>query len=322
MSHSLNHQTHSTKVASASNVSPLHQSGSTTVKIAPVRVVVNWSESKHFKSGQEFEFFHFETQALKVALEHPFGGYDKTNVTVFFDNGHSHGCRLDLGCGGNVCGFSDHCFRVREYAFYLQQTNQKHWYINDPQGAELLALIGCYDLNRQLVASARCEVLRRVRLAKEQEALEKKQKSDLQKQKALQQREQEEAFHASLKVPTWAKSVIVAAYTVYDEKRSDPYSDYYQSKTIKTIVLAWSRHTRNLFPELRKACLNHVETAFLADKENSTEHRENYALGAGTYLTDKDYIRNGWVIRKLKFWNEEQKEKYVPVGELSEVVKG
>lgn len=321
MSHSLINQTHSTKVASASNVSSLHQSGSTTVKISPVRVVVNWSESKHFKDGQEFSFFDFETQALKVALEHPFGGYDKTNITVHFDNGHSHGCRLDLGCGGNVCGFSDHCFRVREYAYYLKQTHQKHWYVNDPQGLELLALIQSYDLNRQVVAVARCEILRVTRLAKEQEAIEKKQKLERDKQQVHLQRQQEESFHASLKVPTWAKSVIVATYSVYDEERSDPYSDYYQSKTIKTIVLAWSKHTRNLFSEMRKACVNHQDTAFLAEKENSIEHRENYSMGAGTYLTNKDYLRHGWEVRKVKFWNEEQKEKYVQFGALSEAVK-
>lgn len=321
MSHSLCNQTHSTTVSSASNVSPLHQSGSTTVKIAPVRVVVNWSESKHLDSIKEWSFYDFETQALKVALENPFGGYYKTNVTVFFDNGHSHSCRLDLGCGSNVCGFSDHCFRVREYAYYLKQTNQKHWYVNDPQGLELLVRIQSYELNRQVVASARCEILRVTRLAKEQEALEKKQKSERDKQQAQSFRQQEEVFHASINVPAWAKSVIVATYSIYDEERSDPCSDYYQSKTTKTIVLAWSKHTRNLFTEMRKACLNHQDTAFLSDKENSQEHRENYSMGAGTYLTNKDYLRHGWEVRKIKFWNEEQKAKYVPVGELAEAVK-
>ncbi|HDM8190052.1 TPA: hypothetical protein P0E30_001452 [Vibrio harveyi] len=34
MSHSLSYQVHSTKAACASNVSPLHHSGSTTVKVA------------------------------------------------------------------------------------------------------------------------------------------------------------------------------------------------------------------------------------------------------------------------------------------------
>lgn len=122
-------------------------------------------------------------------------------------------------------------------------------------------------------------------------------------------------------MPSWAKAVIVATHSIYDEENSEPYSDYHQSKTTKTIVLAWSKHTRNLFPEMRKACLNHHDTAFLADKESSTEHRENYSMGAGTYLTNKDYLRHGWEVRKVKFWNEEQKEKYVPVGELVEPLK-
>ncbi|HHX8568336.1 TPA: hypothetical protein ACVO0S_001543 [Vibrio alginolyticus] len=57
----------------------------------------------------------------------------------------------------------------------------------------------------------------------------------------------------------------MATYAVFDEENSDTYADDYRFNTEETIVLAW----RQLFPELRKACLNHKDTAFLA------EHREN-----------------------------------------------
>ncbi|GEM77549.1 hypothetical protein [Vibrio sagamiensis] len=76
-----------------------------------------------------------------------------------------------------------------------------------------------------------------------------------------------------------------------------------------------------LFPELRKACLNHEDTAFLADKEQSCEHRENYSMGAGSYLTDKDFIRCGWFVRKVQFWDEADKASSVPLSELSKAVR-
>lgn len=60
MSHSLSSQVHSTTAASASNVSPLHHSGSTTVKVAPRSVLVNWSESSRLNEGEEFPFDIFE----------------------------------------------------------------------------------------------------------------------------------------------------------------------------------------------------------------------------------------------------------------------
>nr|WP_014343565.1 hypothetical protein [Aliivibrio fischeri]AEY78068.1 hypothetical protein [Aliivibrio fischeri] len=90
-----------------------------------------------------------------------------------------------------------------------------------------------------------------------------------------------------------AKAVIVAMFTEYDEEKSDPYSDYYASITTKTVVLAWSTHTRQLFPVLRKTCLNHPDTECLNNKELSSEHRESYSIGKGIYLTDLEFIHNG-----------------------------
>ena len=128
-------------------------------------------------------------------------------------------------------------------------------------------------------------------------------------------------FKTSEPVPEWAQGAIVATYTVFDEDNSDPYADDYRFNTEKTIILAWSKHTRRLFPELRKACLNHEDTAFLADKAQSSEHRENYSMGAGTYLTNKDFIRCGWSVRKVRFWREDSKAVYVPLGELAQAVQ-
>lgn len=321
MSHSLSSQAHSTTAANASNVSPLHHSGSTTVKVAPRSVLVNWSESSRLNEGEELPFDIFEAIALKTALDNPLGGYDKTDITVNFDNGHQHRCRVDLGCGGNECGFADHCFRVLEYALSLEKSEPSHWYFTHAQGRELLALLKTYQLNRHTVALSRSQVLARTRLAKAQQDAEEQAKTEQRKAAHQQRVEREKAFQASLSIPDWAQGAIVATYTVFDEDNSDPYADDYRFKTEKTIVLAWSKHTRRLFPELRKACLNHEDTAFLADKAQSSEHRENYSMGAGTYLTNKDFIRCGWSVRKVRFWREDSKAVYVPLGELAQAVQ-
>jgi len=321
MSHSLSSHTHSTKSAKASNVSSLHLSGSTTMKVAPLSVFIHWSESKRLKPGEEFEFEIFEAIALKAALDNPLGGYDKAEITVTFEGGHQHRCRVDLGCGGNECGFADHCFRMLEYALSLEKSEPSHWYFTHEQGRELLTLLKTYQLNRHTVALSRSQVLARTRLAKAQKEAEE-QTNIKQRKAAYQQRlEQEKAFQASLSIPDWAQGVIVASYTVFDEDNSDPHANDYYFNTEKTIILAWSKHTRRLFPELRKACLNHEDTVFLADKAQSCEHRESYSMGSGSYLTNKDFVRCGWSVRKVCFWREDNKAVYVPLGELAQAVQ-
>ena len=124
------------------------------------------------------------------------------------------------------------------------------------------------------------------------------------------------SFQASLQLPSWANAVIIATFTEHDEVASDPYSDYYQSKTTRTIILAWSKHTRMLFPELRKACLNHSDACYMNNKEQSKEHRQNYSMGAGYFLTNNDYIRHGWSIKKHVLASHEKVQR-VSLGELA-----
>ncbi|MGN2753773.1 LPD25 domain-containing protein [Aliivibrio fischeri] len=58
-----------------------------TPTLNPFSVLVNWSESNEFNEGQLYDFMDFEHKALEVAKQNPLGGYDKTNVTVTFENG-------------------------------------------------------------------------------------------------------------------------------------------------------------------------------------------------------------------------------------------
>ncbi len=102
--------------------------------------------------------------------------------------------------------------------------------------------------------------------------------------------------------PTWAKALIIAELHQDD---SDSMTDYFAHRTTRLLVLAWSRHTRDLFPELRKAAAIAAETAELAAAPASAEHREKYSMGGGYYLKAGDRHGNGWAVRKVPasdFW--------------------
>ncbi len=79
---------------------------------------------------------------------------------------------------------------------------------------------------------------------------------------------------------------------------SDIQSDYWGSKTERTIILAGSKHHRKIFSEFRKAALNCdiPEVRELATAPADWEHRENYSMGHGYYLGKDKY--SGWHISK------------------------
>lgn len=96
--------------------------------------------------------------------------------------------------------------------------------------------------------------------------------------------------------PSWATHAIVAEL---DEDKSDTMTDYHGHITVKTVVLGWSRHGRDLFPELRKAAATYPETAHLATADEKAEHREKYSMGAGYYLKAGWRDSSGWGVRKV-----------------------
>lgn len=61
-------------------------------------------------------------------------------------------------------------------------------------------------------------------------------------------------------MPSWAKAVILAEL---EHDKSDMMTDYFATSTSRRVFLAWSKHTRDLFPELRKAAALFDETAHL-----------------------------------------------------------
>lgn len=114
---------------------------------------------------------------------------------------------------------------------------------------------------------------------------------------------------AAEKMPPWAKAVIVAELV---EDKSDSMSDYFNSVTRRTVIIGFSTHARDLFPELRKAALNFPETADLFDAPASAENREKYSMGGGYYLKVGSRHGSGWRVSKRKLYNGAND---IPVGD-------
>lgn len=99
-------------------------------------------------------------------------------------------------------------------------------------------------------------------------------------------------------IPANAQAVIIACER---EDRSDPYSDYFAASTVRTVILGFSTHIKNNFQEMRNLDGNFTETAFLKEKNEDYENRENYTGGHGYYLGKSKY--HGWIIKKAQIYD-------------------
>ena len=102
-------------------------------------------------------------------------------------------------------------------------------------------------------------------------------------------------------IPSDAKAVIIGELRVSE---CESYTDYYNYRIERTVILGFSTHTRNLFPEMRKHAANFEGTAFLAENNKEYEHRENYSMGDGMYLGRNKY--SGWTISKEPIYSLEK----------------
>ena len=102
-------------------------------------------------------------------------------------------------------------------------------------------------------------------------------------------------------IPTDAKAAIIGTLRVSE---CDSYTDYYDYSIVRTVILGFSKHTRNLFSEMRKHAANFEGTAYLAEYNADYEHRENYSMGDGMYLGRNKY--NGWTISKEPIYSLEK----------------
>ena len=102
-------------------------------------------------------------------------------------------------------------------------------------------------------------------------------------------------------IPSDAKAVIVGELRVSE---CESYTDYYDYRIERTVILGFSPHTRNLFSEMRKYAANFEGTAYLAEYDKEYEHRENYSMGDGMYLGRNKY--SGWTISKEEIYDLEK----------------
>ena len=102
-------------------------------------------------------------------------------------------------------------------------------------------------------------------------------------------------------VPTDAKAVIIGTLRVNE---CDSYTDYYDYSIARTVILGLSKHTRNLFSEMRKHAANFEGTAYLVEYNADYEHRENYSMGDGMYLGRNKY--SGWTVEKEPIYDLEK----------------
>jgi predicted RNA methylase len=118
------------------------------------------------------------------------------------------------------------------------------------------------------------------------------------------------------KAPAGAKALIFAEYHVDD---SDPMTDYFSSHTTRTVAIGFRASSREDFRALRAAAAQFPETAHMASEEtlaawheangfrrhhqDTLEHRDNWSMGGGNYLSDHDSANRGtgWVVRSREF---------------------
>ncbi len=101
-------------------------------------------------------------------------------------------------------------------------------------------------------------------------------------------------------IPAGAQAVIIACER---EDESDSQTDYFASRTVHTVILGFSTHTKNNFQEMRNHAGNFGGTAYLTEKNEEYEHRENYTGGHGYYLGESKY--HGWIIEKEQIYDRE-----------------
>lgn len=102
-------------------------------------------------------------------------------------------------------------------------------------------------------------------------------------------------------LPEDAQAIIIACLK---QDESDSQTDYYASRTTRTVILGFSKHKRDIFSEMRKYASNFEETAYLSKYNEEYENREKYSMGKGYYLGESYY--SGWIIKKETLGNWEQ----------------
>tara|TARA_Y100000588_G_scaffold175098_1_gene189211 strand:+ start:14993 stop:15394 length:402 start_codon:yes stop_codon:yes gene_type:complete len=115
----------------------------------------------------EETLYGLEKKAMEVVKRNLLGGYDKTKVTVTFEDEYQHECRLGLGC--NNQGFAEHCLSMaRDYRQHKEDVD-KPW-LYDKHHQQLIELINTYELDHSFVDLGLMQVKHVEEQAKAEEA--------------------------------------------------------------------------------------------------------------------------------------------------------
>lgn len=98
-----------------------------------------------------------------------------------------------------------------------------------------------------------------------------------------------ERLAPTIPAPAWATHVIVAQL---EASECDLQTDYFGSRTTRTRLLAWSKHGRDLFAEMRKAAALFPETAHLGPGKSRFHARVVFAAnveGNGTFYGEHQF---------------------------------
>jgi hypothetical protein len=139
--------------------------------------------------------------------------------------------------------------------------------------------------------------------------VELKEKADKEQREAAQIERSEKIKKGAEIINAIPEGVSHAIVANLMEDDSDIQSDYFASHSTQTVFLAFSKHGRDLFDEMRKAAANcpieeinkysvkpekpEGENEFWTPED---EHREKYSMGSGYYLGSQ--YRSGWEISK------------------------
>ena len=122
------------------------------------------------------------------------------------------------------------------------------------------------------------------------------------RQKEQEHREQLEAIgreRLQSIIPADAKAIIIAEL---HKDESNSMTDYFGYRTEKTVILGFSKHTKDLFSEMRKYASNFEGTTFLAEENKEYEHRDKHSGGKGYFLGKSRY--SGWTVKKERLYGE------------------
>ena len=221
--------------------------------------------------------------------------YDRNEQTVSVNQvvvleGYSNDSYVVYEVTRNKWGITYHLINLRTYEFHTSDLIRP---LSEKFG------IGIYydDANPKFLDPLETAVL----LTK---ATEKKTEDDREAEEERQNYERTAKIGAERLrplIPADAKAVIVGELRVSE---CESYTDYYDYRIERTVILGFSTHTRNLFSEMRKYAANFEGTAYLAEYDKEYEHRENYSMGDGMYLGRNKY--SGWTISKEEIYDLEK----------------